>query len=196
MFRRRRLARSRREYELQRAPEFLFERRPYELRCADRKPGQHQFDERESQTVLVVGNQAPYLLTRLDELRLSQADVPALTVTQIHQTVSPWLEVAAHLVYELDPDGKQLRVVRYTDYAAEKVRTLCPTGPELRARWADPQQRSEITEPLLVNGTIVGVLYFFSSESEVFPAAATDLSSKACAERLREQFRSWLGMPT
>ena len=42
------------------------------------------------------------------------------------------VEVAAHLVYELDPDGKQLRVVRYTDYAAESVRTLCPSAPELR----------------------------------------------------------------
>ena len=48
------------------------------------------------------------------------------------------VEIAAHLVYELDPDGKQLRVVRYTDYTAEKVRTLCPTAPELRAQWADP----------------------------------------------------------
>ena len=32
--------------------------------------------------------------------------------------------IAAHLVYELDPDGKQLRVVQFTDYTAEKVRTL------------------------------------------------------------------------
>ena len=47
------------------------------------------------------------------------------------------VEIAAHLVYELDPDGKQLRVVRYTDYAAEKVRTLCPTAPELRALIGD-----------------------------------------------------------
>jgi type I restriction enzyme R subunit len=31
------------------------------------------------------------------------------------------VEVAARLVYELDPNGKQLRVVRYTDYAAETV---------------------------------------------------------------------------
>jgi type I restriction enzyme R subunit len=37
------------------------------------------------------------------------------------------VEIAAHLVYELDPNGKQLRVVRYTDYAAETVRTLWPT---------------------------------------------------------------------
>ena len=33
------------------------------------------------------------------------------------------VEIAAHLVYELDPDGRQLRVVRFSEYAAEKVRT-------------------------------------------------------------------------
>src|ERR1700736_6571334 len=33
------------------------------------------------------------------------------------------VEIAAHLVYDLDPNGKQLRVVRYTEYAAETVRT-------------------------------------------------------------------------
>ena len=60
--------------------------------------------------------------------------------------------VTTHLVYELDPDGKQLRVVRYTDYAAEKVRDLVPTAPELRVRWADPQQRSEIIDRLRERG--------------------------------------------
>ena len=54
------------------------------------------------------------------------------------------VEVVAELVHELDADGKQLRVVKLTDYTAEKVRTLC-TGPEdLRARWADAGQREEI----------------------------------------------------
>src|SRR5881628_1668153 len=62
------------------------------------------------------------------------------------------VEIAAHLVYELDPDGRQLRVVRYTDYAAEKVRTLCPTAPELRARWADPAKRSGIIDKLEERG--------------------------------------------
>src|SRR5216684_281457 len=81
MFRRRRLAKSRREYDLQPAAEFLFERRPYEVRCSDRRPGQPEIDEGQTRAVLVAGNRAPYLLTRLDELRLSQADVPALTVT-------------------------------------------------------------------------------------------------------------------
>jgi type I restriction enzyme R subunit len=60
--------------------------------------------------------------------------------------------IAAHLVYELDPSGKQLRVVRYTDYAAEKVRTLCPTAPKLRAEWSDPSRRSEIIQRLEERG--------------------------------------------
>jgi HD-GYP domain-containing protein (c-di-GMP phosphodiesterase class II) len=81
MFRRRRLAKSLREYDLQPAADFLFERRPYEVRCADRKPGRREIDEGQTRAVLVAGNQAPYLLTRLDELRLSRADVPVLTVT-------------------------------------------------------------------------------------------------------------------
>ncbi len=62
------------------------------------------------------------------------------------------VEIAAHLVHELDPDGKQLRVVRYTDYAAEKVRTLCPNARELREKWADPTQRSEIIQALEERG--------------------------------------------
>jgi type I restriction enzyme R subunit len=55
-----------------------------------------------------------------------------------------YVEIAAHLVYELDTDGKQLRVVRLTDYSAEKVRTLYPSAIELRRRWSNPEQRSEV----------------------------------------------------
>jgi len=42
------------------------------------------------------------------------------------------VEIATHLVYELDPDGKQLRVVKFSEYAAEKVRTLYPSAADLR----------------------------------------------------------------
>ena len=62
------------------------------------------------------------------------------------------VEIAAHLVYDLDPNGKQLRVVRYTEYAAESVRSLCPGTPELRARWADPAQRNELINALRERG--------------------------------------------
>jgi type I restriction enzyme R subunit len=62
------------------------------------------------------------------------------------------VEIAAELVHELDADGKQLRVIKLTDYTAEKVRSLC-TGPEdLRARWADAGQRTESIEQLAERG--------------------------------------------
>lgn len=62
------------------------------------------------------------------------------------------VEIAAHLVYELDPNGRQLRVIRYTDYAAEGIRSLCPTAPVFRSQWADPTKRSEIIRLLEERG--------------------------------------------
>jgi type I restriction enzyme R subunit len=62
------------------------------------------------------------------------------------------VEIAAHLVYELDPSGAQLRVVRYTEYAADRVRTLCPSAPELRAMWMDPERRGALIEQLEERG--------------------------------------------
>lgn len=68
------------------------------------------------------------------------------------------VEIAAHLVYELDPSGKQLRAVRYTEYAAESVRTLYPDVHALRARWADPVARSEIVARLEERGISIAEL--------------------------------------
>jgi type I restriction enzyme R subunit len=58
------------------------------------------------------------------------------------------VEIAAHLVYEIDPDGHQLRVVRFTDYTAEKVRALYENAAELRDNWADPDRRKNIITKL------------------------------------------------
>jgi type I restriction enzyme R subunit len=62
------------------------------------------------------------------------------------------VEIDTHLVYELDPDGKQLRVIKLTDYTAEKVRTLCASPDELRARWADSAQRADVINQLAERG--------------------------------------------
>jgi len=62
------------------------------------------------------------------------------------------VEIAAHLVYEIDPNGRQLRVIRYSDYAAEQVRTLCPTTPALRSQWTDPDKRAELIMRLAERG--------------------------------------------
>ncbi len=62
------------------------------------------------------------------------------------------VEIATHLVYELDPDGKQLRVVRFTDYTAAKVRTLFANAHDLRAQWADPASRVDVLAALEERG--------------------------------------------
>lgn len=62
------------------------------------------------------------------------------------------VEIAAHLVYELDAEGKQLRVVRFTDYTAEKVRTMYRSAAELRAHWKNPEKRAEIIQQLAERG--------------------------------------------
>jgi len=62
------------------------------------------------------------------------------------------VEIAAELVHELDADGNQLRVITLTDYTAEKVRTLCSSPDELRARWADAGQRADIIQQLADRG--------------------------------------------
>jgi len=58
------------------------------------------------------------------------------------------VEIAADLVYELDADGKQLRVVKLTEYTGDKVRSICPSTVQLRAGWCDPKQRAEIIAQL------------------------------------------------
>lgn len=62
------------------------------------------------------------------------------------------VEIVAHIVHELDPDGKQLRVIKFTDYTAEKVRTLYRNASDLRTQWADPEQRADIIQRLADRG--------------------------------------------
>lgn len=80
-----------------------------------------------------------------------------------------YVEIVAHLVYELDPDGKQLRVVKFTDYTAESVRTLYPSAAELRKRWADPVQRSEIIAILEERGIHFDHLVSITNQPEADP---------------------------
>lgn len=62
------------------------------------------------------------------------------------------VEIAAHLVYELDADGQQLRVVQLTDYTSEKVRMRYRSPEDLSIAWADPQRRADILSELEERG--------------------------------------------
>ncbi len=79
------------------------------------------------------------------------------------------VEIAAHLVHEFDADGRQLRVVRFTDYAAEKVRTLYPSAAEIRERWADPAGRSEVIALLEERGIDFDELTRASNQPDTDP---------------------------
>ena len=43
---------------------------------------------------------------------------------------------------------EQLRVVKFTDYTAEKVRSTCPSAAVLRSKWSKPEERAEIIQAL------------------------------------------------
>ena len=79
------------------------------------------------------------------------------------------IEVAAEVVYELGLDGQRLRVVKYADYAAETVRTLCPSAIELKRKWADPDLRQEIVSALADRGVDFEQLAIATGQPEADP---------------------------
>jgi type I restriction enzyme, R subunit len=79
------------------------------------------------------------------------------------------VEIATHLVYELDPDGKQLRVLTLTDYTTEKVRSLCPNAHTLRERWANLDQRAEIVANLAERGVDFQALALQAGQPDADP---------------------------
>jgi len=68
------------------------------------------------------------------------------------------VEVVVDYVYELDSNGKQLRVVRYTDYTAEKVRSMFTSSAELRSKWSKAKERETILKALEKRGITLNYL--------------------------------------
>ncbi len=62
------------------------------------------------------------------------------------------VEIAAQVVYDLDSEGKQLRVVSYTDYARDKVQALYRSAKDLEADWRTTAQRKTILGALAERG--------------------------------------------
>lgn len=79
------------------------------------------------------------------------------------------VEIVAHMVYELDPEGNQLRVVKFTDYTADKVRTLYPTAVLLREQWSDPEHRQDIVKSLEERGIDLDHLREVTGQTEADP---------------------------
>jgi type I restriction enzyme, R subunit len=79
-------------------------------------------------------------------------DVPKPGMPRKYYVDGGAVEIAHEFVSELDAHGKKLRVARYTNYTAEKVRTLYPTAADLRRRWMVAEQRREIIEQFAEKG--------------------------------------------
>jgi type I restriction enzyme R subunit len=79
------------------------------------------------------------------------------------------VEIAAHLVYELDANGKQLRVVKFTDYTAESVRSMCPSAASLRSKWSKAEERAEIIQALEDRGVSFGELVKAANQPDADP---------------------------
>lgn len=79
------------------------------------------------------------------------------------------VEVVAHMVHEIDPEGHQLRIVQYTDYTGEAVRSIYPRAADMRKAWRDPMKRAEIIERLELRGVSFEELANITGHSEADP---------------------------
>jgi type I restriction enzyme R subunit len=79
------------------------------------------------------------------------------------------VEIAAHLVFELDTNGKQLRVIKFTDYTAEKVRSMYPSAAALRSKWGSAEERAEIIQALEDRGISFEKLAEVAEQPEADP---------------------------
>ena len=109
------------------------------------------------------------------------------------------VEIAAHLVYELDADGKQMRVVKFTDYTAEKVRSMCPSAAALRSKWSNAEERAAIIESLEERGISFDALATATRQPDADPFDllchvafnAPLRTRRERAERLRKEQRDF-----
>jgi type I restriction enzyme R subunit len=80
-----------------------------------------------------------------------------------------YVEIAAHIVHELDEDGNQLRVVKFTDYAAEKVRSMYTSAAVLRSKWSNAEERAAIITSLEQHGISLEELIEAAKEPDADP---------------------------
>jgi type I restriction enzyme R subunit len=79
------------------------------------------------------------------------------------------IEILADVVYELDADGKRLRVVKLTDYTGEKILEIFTSAAELRSKWSIAEERAVIIEALAEKGILLEDLIMASGDPDVDP---------------------------
>ncbi|HEY3228029.1 MAG TPA: type I restriction-modification enzyme R subunit C-terminal domain-containing protein, partial [Roseiflexaceae bacterium] len=60
-------------------------------------------------------------------------------------------QIVTEIISDLDPQGR-LRAIKVIDHTASSVRAITSSGADIRKRWSDPQQRTEIIRLLRERG--------------------------------------------
>jgi len=60
-------------------------------------------------------------------------------------------QIITEIISDLDPQGR-LRAIKVIDHTASSVRAIASSGADIRKRWSDPQQRTEIIRLLRERG--------------------------------------------
>jgi len=90
----------------------------------------------------------------LAEEELPQGEPPTLDLNDAEKQPRKFfydggaVVIAASLVYELGADGVQLRIVKLTEYTAEKVRDMYSSAAALRSKWSNAEERAAIIKAL------------------------------------------------
>lgn len=62
------------------------------------------------------------------------------------------VEIVANVVYELDPNGTRLRVMTYSQYAADAIQKMYSTAAVLQKQWSNAQERAAVIQALEERG--------------------------------------------
>jgi type I restriction enzyme R subunit len=79
------------------------------------------------------------------------------------------VEIIGHLVYDLDAEGKKLRVVSYTEYSGKMLRSMYPSPDEFRKTWASQDTRIEALRGLAERGISFEELAVTSGQADTDP---------------------------
>ena len=79
------------------------------------------------------------------------------------------VEIAGTVIWDLDAEGRRLRMVKLIDYAGEKVRTIWRDPDELRTTWMDIERREEVISELEKRGIDIHALADAANQPDADP---------------------------
>jgi type I restriction enzyme R subunit len=79
------------------------------------------------------------------------------------------VEIVANVVYELDPEGNRLRVMNYSQYAADAIQKMYSTAAVLQRHWSNAQERAAVIRALEERGISLASLREALNQPEADP---------------------------